>query len=137
MPCYPLCVEIVNKQGACVLKTRCRICHNLFSYHNNSWTYASNGILSHSTATPQDIVAATALVSECEANSEPFLVHKLPNLSLLKKEPLGNVALIRCTFAAPPKGPICSPTIKSSKSLRSGKQRITFHGGLWRHTCSG
>ena len=30
-PSHPLHMETSNKQGACVLKIKCRICHNLIS----------------------------------------------------------------------------------------------------------
>ena len=33
---HPLHVEMSNKQGACVLKIKCRICGTFISYHNNS-----------------------------------------------------------------------------------------------------
>ena len=104
-PGHPLRVETINKSGACVLKIRCRICRNLFSYHNSSWTCASNHILSHNIQTAEDIAAAAALAVECEANSEPFPMHKLPTAPIVKTEPVGDAALMRRTFAAPSYGP--------------------------------
>ena len=58
-------------------------------------------IWSHNIATTQDIAVATALTSEFEANGEAFPIHKLPTPPLVKKEVAGDVALMRCTFAAP------------------------------------
>ena len=52
---HPLRVETVNKAGICVLKIRCQICQNLFSFHNSSWTCASNHVLSHNLATHEDV----------------------------------------------------------------------------------
>ena len=100
-PGHRLCVEMSNKQGACVLKIRGCICRTLISYHNNLWTCAATHILSHNIATPQDIATITALVSECEAHGEPFPIHKLPTPPTMKKETGDSVALIRCTFSAP------------------------------------
>ena len=91
---HPLHVETSNKQGACVLKIKCCICNTLISYYNSSWTCAATHILSHNIGTPQDIVAATALASECEANGEPFPIHKLPTPPAVKKEPTSNVGLL-------------------------------------------
>ena len=82
---HTLHVETSNKQGACVPKIKCRICGTLISYHNSSWTSAATHILSHNIGTPQDIAAAAALASECEANVEPFPLHKLPTLPTMKK----------------------------------------------------
>ena len=62
-PGHPLCVEIENKLGDCVLKIRCRICHPLISYHNSSWTSATTHIRSHNIVTAQDIVAAATLAT--------------------------------------------------------------------------
>ena len=101
---HPLRVEIENKLGDCVLKIRCRICHSLISYHNNSWTSAATHIRSHNIATAQDIAAADALAAESEANGEAFPIHKLPTPPLVKKEAAGDAALMRCTFAAPSYG---------------------------------
>ena len=98
-PCHPLCVETENKLGDCVLKIRCRICRSLISYHNSSWTYVATHIRSHNIATAQDIVAATALASESEANGEAFPIHKLPTPPPVKKEAAGDyphVTHIRC-----------------------------------------
>ena len=103
-PGHPLRVETVNKAGFCVLKIRCRICRCLLSFHNSSWTCASNHILSHNLATDEDLAAAAALASECEANGEPFPMHKLPAPPPVKTEPIGDVALMRRTFAAPSYG---------------------------------
>ena len=68
----PLRMEMSNKQGVYVLKIRCCICRTLISYHNNPWMYAATHILSHNVPTPQDIVVATVLAAECEANGEPI-----------------------------------------------------------------
>ena len=103
-PIRPLHMETMNKQGACVLKVRCHICCNLFSYHNSSWTSTSHHILPHNIATPQDVVATTTLDSKCEANGKFFPMHKLHSQPLVKKETLGNSALMWCTFATPSYG---------------------------------
>ena len=100
-PGHPLYVETSNKQGACMMKSRCRICGTLISYHNSSWTYTAIHILSHNIGIPQDIAATAALAFECEANGEPFPIHKLPTPSAVKKEPPGDVGIMRHTFAAP------------------------------------
>ena len=100
-PSHPLHVEMSNKQGVCVLKIRCCICHTLISYHNNLWTYVATHILSHNIGTPQHIAAAAGLAFECEANREPFPIHKLATPLAMKKEPTSDVALIQCNFAAP------------------------------------
>ena len=96
-----LATSASNKQGACVPKIKCRLCGTLIFYHNNSWTYAATHIMSHNIGTPQDIAPAVALASECEANGEPFPLHKLPTLPTMKKELASNVGLMRCTFATP------------------------------------
>ena len=57
--------------------------------------------MSHNIGTPQDIVAAAALASECEANGEPFPIYKLPTPFAMKKLPISDIALMRQTFAAP------------------------------------
>ena len=103
-PGHPLCVEIENKLGDCMLKIRCRICHSLISYYNSSWTCAATHIRSHNIATTQDIAAAAALASESEANGEAFPIHKLPTPPPVKKEAVGDAALMRCTFATPSYG---------------------------------
>ena len=72
-PSHPLHVETSKKQGECVLKIRCRICHTLISYRNSSWTYAATHIWSHNIAIAQDIAAADALAFESEANASPSL----------------------------------------------------------------
>ena len=69
-----------------MLKTKCCICGTLISNHNNSWSCTATHILSHNIGTPQDIAAAAALASECEANGEPFPLHKLPTPLAAKKE---------------------------------------------------
>ena len=51
-----------NKAGKVVHKIRCRICKNLFSYHNSSWTTASNHALLRNIYTIEDI-ASTALLA--------------------------------------------------------------------------
>ena len=84
---HPLYVETSNKQGACMLKIRCRICCTLISYHNSSWTCMATHILYHNMGTPQAIVVADPLASECGANGEPFPIHKLPTPPRVKKEP--------------------------------------------------
>ena len=98
-----------NKLGDCVLKTRCRICCCLISYHNISWTCAATHIWSHNIATTQDIAAAAALASESEANGEVFPIHKLPTPPPVKKEAAGDAALMRCTFIAPSYGTDTQP----------------------------
>ena len=97
---HPLSMEMLNKQGVYVLKIKCRICGTMISYHNNSWTCAATHILSHNIGTPQDIVAIAALASEREANGEHFPLYKLPTPPPTKKEPAGDVGLMRRTFAA-------------------------------------
>ena len=97
---HPLHMEMANKQGACMLKIRCCICGTLISYHNSSWTCVPTHILSHNIGTPKDIIAAAALASECEANGEPFPLHKLPTPPALKKETAGDIGLMRQTFVA-------------------------------------
>ena len=52
-------------------------------------------------ATTQDIAAAVALATESEANGEAFPIHKLPTPPPVKKEAVGDAALMRCTFVAP------------------------------------
>ena len=102
-----------------MLKSRCCIYYNLLSFHNNFKTCASNHILCHNIATPQDIVAAITLASKCEPNGETFLVHKLPTPPLVKKEPLSDVALMQRTFAAHSYGTGTTPYIGSSKPSQS------------------
>ena len=91
---HPLCVEIENKLGDCVLKIRCCICRSLISYHNSSWTSAATHIRSYNITTAQDIAAATALAAESEANGEAFPIHKLPDPPPVKKEVAGDAALM-------------------------------------------
>ena len=98
-PGHHLCIETENKLGDYVLKIRCRICRSLISHHNNSWTYAATHIQSHNIATALDIAAATVLASESKANGEAFPIHKLPSPPPVKKETVGDVALMQCTFA--------------------------------------
>ena len=106
---YPLHVEMSNKQGVYVLKTKCRIRGTLISYHNSSWTYAATHILSHNIGTPQDIAAIAALADGYEANGEPFSIHKLSTPPTVKKEPVGDVALMQRTFVAPSYGTDTQP----------------------------
>ena len=108
-PGHPLCVETSNKQGACMLKIKCRICGTLISYYDSSWTCAATHIMFHNTGTPQDIVATAALASECETNGEPFPLPKLPPPPPIKKEPAGDVGLMRRTFAVPSNGTDMQP----------------------------
>lgn len=82
----------MNNQGVCLLKTKCRICGHLLSYHNSSWTCASNHILFHNLATAQDIAIGAVLATKFEADGKPFPIYKVPNPPLVKKEPLSNVA---------------------------------------------
>ena len=103
-----------------MLKIRCHICRTLIFYHNISWTYAATHIQSHNIATTQDIATTDSLASESEANGEPFPLHKLPTPPKVKKEAVGDAALMRRTFAAPSYGPVRNPTIESSKHLQSG-----------------
>ena len=100
-PSHPLHVETLNKQGAYVLKNKCYISGTLISHQNNSWTCAVTHILSHNIGISQDIATPATLASECEANGEPFPIHKLPTPLTVKKEPAGDIALMRCTFAIP------------------------------------
>ena len=116
-PGHPLRVETSNKQGDCVLKIRCRICRTLISYHNSSWTCAATHIRSHNIATAQDIAAADALASESEANGEPFPIHKLPAPPAVKKEPAGDVALMRHTFTAPSYGTDTQPYHRIKRTI--------------------
>ena len=55
----PVCsqIETKNKAGKVVHKVRCRIFKNLFSYHNSSWTTASNHVLLHNIYTIEDIAS--------------------------------------------------------------------------------
>ena len=53
----------------------------------------------HNIATPQDTVATAALASECEANGDPFPIHKLATPPTVKKEPASDITLIQRTFA--------------------------------------
>ena len=108
-PGHPLRMEIENKMGDCVLKIRCHICRSLISYHNSSWTCVATHIRSHNIATTQDIVAAAALASESEANGEAFPIHKLPIPPPMKKEGVGDAALMRRTFDAPSYGTDMQP----------------------------
>ena len=108
-PDHPLRVEIENKLGDYVLKIRCRICRSLISYHNSSWICMATHIWSHNIAIAQDIATAAAFASEYEANGEAFPIHKLPTPSLVKKEAVGDTALMRCTFAAPSYGTDTQP----------------------------
>ena len=108
-PGHPLHVQIENKLGDCVLKIWCHICRSLISYHNSSWTYAATHIQSHNIVTAQDIAAAAALASEFEANGEAFPIHKLPTPPLVKKEAVGDAALMRHTFVAPSYGTDTQP----------------------------
>ena len=100
-PSHPLRVETKNKLRDCILKIRCRICRSLISYHNSSWTSASTHIRSHNIATAQDIAAVATLATKSEANGKAFPIHKLPTPPPVKKEAVGDVALMRRTFAAP------------------------------------
>ena len=92
-----------------MLKIRCRICRSLISYHNSSWTYAATHIRSHNIATAQDIAVAAALAAESKANGEAFPIHKLPTPPPVKKEAVGDAALMRRTFAAPSYGTDMQP----------------------------
>ena len=62
----PLKIEIKNKVPKVIHKIRYRICKNLFSYHNSSWTTASNHILSHNIYTIEDIASAALLTSQAK-----------------------------------------------------------------------
>lgn len=53
---------------------------------------------------PEDIATASALSSKGEANSEPFPMHKPPIKLVVKKEALGDVAIMRCTLLTPSYG---------------------------------
>ena len=102
-------IETSNKQGECVLKTRCHICRTLISYHNSSWICTTTRVRSHNITIAQDIAATDALAFEFEATGKPFPIHKLPTPPVVKKEPASNVALMRCTFAALSYGPNTQP----------------------------
>ena len=97
---HPLRMETENKLGDCVLKIRCRIYCFLISYHNSSWTSTTTHIRSHNIATAQDIAATAALAAESKANGEAFPIHKLPTPPPMKKEAVGDAALMQRTFAA-------------------------------------
>ena len=56
-------------------------------------------IWSHNITNVQDIVATNAFASKPEANGKPFLSHKLPTPPPVKKEPAGDIGLMRRTFA--------------------------------------
>ena len=89
--------------GTDVLKIRCRVCCNLFSYGNSSWTCASAHILSHNLLTPEGIVTATATVldSECDANSKTFPLHNVHAMTAVKKEVPFDVAVMGRTSVVP------------------------------------
>ena len=93
-PSNSLRVETENKLGDCVLKSRCRICRSLISYHNSSWTCVAAHIKSYNIATTQDIAAAAALAFESETNGEAFPIHKLPTPPPVKKEVATDAALM-------------------------------------------
>ena len=132
---HPLHMEMLNEQGACVLKIRCCICCTLISYHNNSWICLATHILSHDIATLQNIVAATAFAFECEANGEPFPIHKLPTPLIVKKEPANDGALMQRTFAAPSYG---TDTLPYHQIKRTIAKWIAAHSLLYRivETCA-
>ena len=71
--------------------------------------HAATHIRSHNITTAQDIAATDALASESEANGEPFPIHKLPTPPAVKKEAVGDAALMRLTFTALSYGPDMRP----------------------------
>ena len=93
-PGQPLKIETKNKAGKFVHKIRCRICKNLFSYYNSSWTTASNHVLSHNIYTIEDIAYATLLASQAEQSGEPFPIHMLPTPTTIKKDAPGDIQLM-------------------------------------------
>ena len=88
---HQLKIETKNKAGKVVHKIRCRICKNLFSYHNSSWTTASNHVVSHNIYTIEDIASAALLASQAEQSGEPFPIYTLPTPTAIKKDAPGNV----------------------------------------------
>ena len=106
---HPFHVEMLNKQGECVLKIRCCICRTLISYHKSSWTYAATHIWSHNITIAQDIVVANPLVSESEAKGEPLPYPQATNSTCSEEGAAGDVALIWRTFVAPSYGPDMQP----------------------------
>lgn len=101
---HPLKIETKNKAGKVVHKIRCRICKNLFSYHNSSWTTASNHILSHNIYTIEDIASAALLANQAEQSGEPFPIHMLPNPTAIKKGAPGDVQLMERFVKSPSYG---------------------------------
>ena len=85
-PGNPLKIETKNKAGKVVHKIRCRICKNLFSYHNSSWTTASNHVLSHNIYTIEDIASVALLAREAEQSGERFPIHTLLSPITIKRD---------------------------------------------------
>ena len=83
-PGHTLKIETKNKAGKAVHKIRCRICKNLFLYHNSSWTTVSNHVLSHNIYMIEDIASAALLASQAEQSGEPFPIHMLPTPAAIK-----------------------------------------------------
>ena len=103
-PGHPLKIETKNKAGKVIHKIRCRICKNLFSYHNSSWTTASNHVLSHNIYTIEDIASAALLASQAEQSGEPFPIHMLPTPTAIKKDAPGDVQLMKHFVKSPSYG---------------------------------
>ena len=101
---HPLKIETKNKAGKVVHKIRCRICKNLFSYHNSSWTTASNHILSHNIYMIEDIASAALLANQAEQSGEPFPLHMFPNPTAIKKGAPGDVQLMERFVKSPSYG---------------------------------
>lgn len=100
---HPLKHETTNKAGKVVYKIRCRICGNLFAFHNSSWTTASNHILSHNLFNDNDVIAAANLASEAEKHGEPFPMHKLP-AAPVSKPAVGDVRTLQRFVTSPSYG---------------------------------
>ena len=84
---HPLKIETKNKAGKVVHKIRFRICKNLFSYHNLSWTTTNNHVLSHNIYMIEDIASAALLASQAKQSGEPFPIHMLPPYSHQERRP--------------------------------------------------
>ena len=98
---HPLKIETKNKAGKVVHKIKCRICKNLFSYQNSSWTTASNHVLSHNIDTIENIAFVALLASQPEQSGEPFPIHILPTPTAIKKDAPGDVQLMEHFVKSP------------------------------------
>ena len=103
-PGHPLKIENKNKAGKVVHKIRCRICKNLFSYHNSSWTTTSNHILSRKIYTIEDIASPALLASQAEQSGENFPFHVLPIPIGIKEDAPADVQLMEHFVKSPSYG---------------------------------